>query len=180
MSTDTEHMRQQAADVADSAKQAAAEQVTQVADAGRGAVRRQVDQRSTQVGEHASGVAEALRQTAFQLRSDGDAGKARYARAADEAADRLERTGRYLSAADADELLGRAEDAARSQPWLVTAAGLLAGIAAARFLKASSRERYEKRYSSVYAQQSYRPPREMGTVEPVGGGFQMATPSNGA
>jgi hypothetical protein len=138
VSTDTEHVRQQAADVAHSAKEAAQEQVTQVADAGRGAVRRQVDQRSTQVGEHASGVAQTLRETAFQLRSSGDAQKARYAQVAEQAADRLERTGRYLSDADADELLGRAEDAARRQPWLFAAAGLLTGVAAARFLKASS------------------------------------------
>jgi len=180
VSTDTEHVRQQAADVADSAKQAAQEQVTQVADAGRGVVRRQVDQRSTQLGEHATGVAHTLRETAFQLRSDGDAQKARYAQVAEQAADRLERTGQYLSDADADELLGRAEDAARRQPWLVAAAGLLTGVATARFLKASSRERYHQRYRSVYAEQSYRPARELGSVEPVGDGVPIATPSNGA
>jgi hypothetical protein len=180
VSTDTEHVRQQAADVAHSAKEAAQEQVTQVADAGRGAVRRQVDQRSTQVGEHASGVAQTLRETAFQLRSSGDAQKARYAQVAEQAADRLERTGRYLSDADADELLGRAEDAARRQPWLFAAAGLLTGVAAARFLKASSRERYHQRYRSVYAEQSYRPARELGSAEPVGDGVPIATPSYGA
>jgi hypothetical protein len=180
VSTDTEHVRQQAADVAHSAKEAAQEQVTQVADAGRGAVRRQVDQRSTQVGEHATGVAQTLRETAFQLRSSGDAQKARYAQVAEQAADRLERAGQYLSDADADELLGRAEDAARRQPWLFAAAGLLTGVAAARFLKASSRERYHQRYRSVYAEQSYRPARELGSAEPVGDGVPIATPSYGA
>jgi ElaB/YqjD/DUF883 family membrane-anchored ribosome-binding protein len=176
VSTDTNQVRQQAADVADSAKQAAQDQVSQATDAGRGAVRRQVDQRSTQIGEQASGVAETLRQTASQLRSDGDAQKARYAQIADQAAGRLEHTGRYLTDADADELLGRAEDAARRQPWLVAAAGLLAGVAAARFMKASSRDRYSQRSRSVYAEQSYRPTRELPPVQP---GFPAAAPSHG-
>jgi len=180
VSTSTEQVRQQAADVAGSAREAAHEQVTQVTDAGRGAVRRQVDQRSTQVGEQASGVAEMLRQTASQLRAEGDVQKTRYAQVAEQAADRLDRTGRYLTDADADELLGRLEDAARRQPWLVAAAGLLTGVAAARFLKASSRDRYEHRYRSVYAEQSYRPTRELAPVEPVGGGYPAAGASYGA
>jgi ElaB/YqjD/DUF883 family membrane-anchored ribosome-binding protein len=174
VSTSTEHVRQQAADVADSAKQAAQEQVGQAADAGRGALRRQVDERSTQAGQQASGVADTLRHTASQLRSEGDPQKARYAQVVDQAADRLERTGRYLTEADADELLGRVEDTARRQPWMVAAAGLLAGIAAARFLKASSRDRYDQRYRTVYAAQSHRPTRELGPVEPVGGGYPAA------
>jgi hypothetical protein len=180
VSTQTEQVRQQAADAADSAKQAAQEQVGQVADAGRGAVRQQVDRRSTQLGQHAGGVAETLRQTASQLRTDGDPQKARYAHVADQAADRLERTGRYLTDADADELLGRVEDAARRQPWLVAAAGLLVGAAAARFVKASSGERYHRRTgTTVYQAQTYRQARTLPPAEPVSGGYPAAAPTIG-
>jgi ElaB/YqjD/DUF883 family membrane-anchored ribosome-binding protein len=165
MSTETKAPKAQAAEVVDAAKQHAQDQLGQAAETGRGAVRRQVDQRSTQAGEQASSVADTLRQTASQLRADGDGQKARYAQVADQAADRLERTGRYLSDADADELLGRVEDVARQQPWLIAGAGLLIGIATARFMKASSRERYyQQQPRNVYAEQSLRPRAELTSV----------------
>ena len=164
MSTDTEHLKGQAADAVDAAKHRAQEQMGQAAETGRGLMRRQVDQRSTQAGHQASAVADTLRQTASQLRDDGDGQKARYAQVAEQAADRLDRTGRYLADADADELLGRAEDVARQQPWLIAGAGLLVGVAVARFMKASSRERYSQRPRNIYAEQSARPMAELPPV----------------
>jgi vacuolar-type H+-ATPase subunit H len=68
--------KEQAAEVVDAAKQTAQQQVGDVAEKGRGVVRRQVDQRSTQAGEQASSVAETLRQTASQIRAQGDPQKA--------------------------------------------------------------------------------------------------------
>jgi hypothetical protein len=124
------------------AKDMAQAQVGHVADKGRGAVRRQVDQRSTQAGSQAQMLAETLRQTASQLRAEGDQQKVRYAGIADGGADRLERAGGYLTSADADEILGKVEDVARRQPWLIAGAGLLVGIAVARVMKASSSQRY--------------------------------------
>ena len=158
MSTETSTAKGQAAEVVDAAKQRTQEQLGEAAETGRGVMRRQVDQRSTQAGQQASAVADTLRQTATQLRSDGDGQKVRYAQVADQAADRLERAGRYLTDANADELLGRVEDVARQQPWLIAGAGLLVGIAAARFMKASSTERYyQGAPRNVYAEQSLRP-----------------------
>jgi ElaB/YqjD/DUF883 family membrane-anchored ribosome-binding protein len=138
MSTNAEQAREQAGNV----KEAAQEQVGEVAEKGRGALRRQVDDRSTMAGRQASSAAETLRQTAAQMRQEGDPQKARMASFADQGADRLDRVGSYLVEADADELLGRVEDVARQQPWLIAGAGLLVGIAAARVLKASSTDRY--------------------------------------
>ena len=106
------------------------------------ALRTQVDQRSTQAGRQTQTAAETLRQTASQLRLEGDPQKARYARFADQGADRLDQLGGYLTDADADELLARIEAIGRRRPWLVAGGGLVAGLAAARFLKASSRSRY--------------------------------------
>jgi hypothetical protein len=142
--TETPGTKEQAAQMMGEAKDVAQAQVGQVADKGRGAVRSQVDQRSTQAGSQAQMLADTLRQTASQLRAEGDHQKARYAGIADQGADRLERVGGYLTTADADEILGKVEDVARRQPWLIAGAGLLVGVAAARVMKASSSQRYHQ------------------------------------
>ena len=178
MSATSGNTKEQAADVVDAAKQTAQQQAGEVTEKARGVLRRQVDQRSTQAGEQAVSVAETLRQTASQIRGEGDPQKARFASVADQGADRFERMGSYLTDADGEEILGRVEDMARQQPWLVAGAGLLAGIAAARFMKASSRERYYQRSrsyvqpQSVYAHRSVRPigdgsPEESEPTAPV-------------
>jgi hypothetical protein len=171
VNTTSDSTKEQAAEVVDAAKQTAQQHVGDVAEKGRGAVRRQVDQRSTQAGAQASSIAATLRQAASQIRAEGDPQKARLASVADQGADRLERVGGYLTDADADEILGRVEDVARKQPWLIAGAGLLAGIAAARFMKASGQERYYQGRSyqgprNVYARQAARPVGELPAVEP--------------
>jgi hypothetical protein len=140
METDT--TKTQVADVVDSARETTQQQASHAVAEGRGALRTQVDARSTQAGEQAQSLAGTLRQTATQLRQTGDEQKTRYAGIADQGADRLERVGSYLSESDAEELLSQVEEAARRQPWLVLGTGLILGIATARFLKASSTERY--------------------------------------
>jgi hypothetical protein len=142
MNTNAEQARAQAGQAAEGVKETAQEQVGEMAEKGRGMLRRQVDDRSTMAGRQATSVADTLRQTALQMREQGDPQKARMASFADQGADRLERVGGYLTEADADELLDRVEDIARQQPLLVAGAGLLLGIAAARVLKASSSDRY--------------------------------------
>ena len=142
---DTDMNATQAAEMFDSARETTQEQASHVVKKGRGALRAQVETRSTQAGEQAQSLAEALRQTAAQLRQTGDEQKTRYARIADQGADRLERAGGYLAESDAEELLWKVEDVARRQPWLVVGTGLILGIATARFLKASSSERYYQR-----------------------------------
>ena len=57
-------------------------------------------------------------------------------------ADQVERFGGYLERASGDQLLRDAEDFARRRPWMVAGIGLVAGLAASRFLKASSERRY--------------------------------------
>jgi len=150
---DMEGARSETTEAVGAVQEKAQEQAGQAVEKGRGVVRAQVDSRSTQVGQQARSVAETLRQTSAQLRQTGDEQQARYAHIADSGADRLDRAGRYLAESDADELLGRIEDEARRQPWLVAGVGLLLGIAAARFLKASSSERY---YRSAAAIEPYR------------------------
>lgn len=134
----------QVGDVVDAAKQRTQEQAGQVAERGRGILHDQLDRRSTQAGEQARSVADTLRQTASQLRQEGDPQKQRLAGGADRGAEQLERLGGYLTEADGDELIGRIEDVGRQQPYLIAGAGVLLGIAVGRFLKASSRDRYAR------------------------------------
>jgi hypothetical protein len=114
-----------------------------------GKVREQVDQRSTQAGEQVSSTASDLRTVSEELRKQG---KDTPAKLADQAAERTEKLGSYLSESDADRILSDVEDFARKQPWAVVAGGLVLGFAASRFLKASSSQRYSGRTSSQTAE----------------------------
>ena len=117
-------------------------------------LREQVNQRSTEAGEQIVSVSDALRKSSEQLRTDGmDAP----ARAVEQMALRADELGSYLRSADADRILGDVESFARRRPWLVAAAGALAGLAASRFLTASSDRRYE---SSGYPSRTRLAPRE--------------------
>jgi ElaB/YqjD/DUF883 family membrane-anchored ribosome-binding protein len=102
--------------------------------------REQIDQRSTQAGEQVSTTAQALRSTGQHLREQGQDTQAK---AAERVADHADRVGSYLTESDADRLLGDAEDFGRRQPMAVVGIGMALGFAASRFLKASSRKRYE-------------------------------------
>jgi hypothetical protein len=136
----------------------ATEQVQEKADAAQDKVkegarqaqsraREQIDQRSTQAGEQVSSTAQALRSTSEQLREQGQEPQAK---AAERVAHHAERVGSYLTESDADRLLGDAEDFGRRQPVAVIAAGVAIGFAASRFLKASSRKRYEGQDGGSY------------------------------
>ena len=127
--------------VAQAADQAR-EQAGQVAGKISDQARTQVDQRSTQAGEKVSSMAGDLRGVGEQLREQGNENGAKVA---EQVAERAERAGSYLTESDPDRILGDVEDLGRRQPWLVLAGGVVLGIAAARFLKASSSERYQTR-----------------------------------
>jgi hypothetical protein len=105
----------------------------------RGRLRDQVDQRSTQAGERIAGTAQDVRSVADELRRQDREAPARLA---EQVADRADRVGDYLKAADGDRILRDAERFARDNPWLVAGGGLVLGFAASRFLKASSSRRY--------------------------------------
>lgn len=135
--TDTQGAKEQ---VQEKAQQAAGEAKSRLHD--------QVDERSTQVGEQVSSSAQALRSTAERLREEGQDGPAK---AAEQLAGHAEKVGSYLSESDADRILDDVEEFARRQPLAVVGIGLFAGFAASRFLKASSRSRYERRGEIGYA-----------------------------
>jgi hypothetical protein len=134
----TEQAQEKAQEVAGQAREKAQE----AAGEARSRLRDQVDQRSTEAGEKMSSTGSDLRSVGQELRKQG---KETPARLADQAADRVERAGSYLAESDADRILGDVEDLGRRQPLAVLAGGMVLGIVAARFLKASSTRRYQSR-----------------------------------
>jgi ElaB/YqjD/DUF883 family membrane-anchored ribosome-binding protein len=147
-----------AGDESDSTTQQAKEKAQQAAGQARRGLRDQVDTRSTQAGERVSGVAQDARSVADQLRQQG---KDQPAKLAEQAAQRAESLGDYLTRSDGDTILRDVEDFGRKQPWAVIAGGLALGFVASRFLKASSSRRYQSRWES-----SDRLPARRGDLAP--------------
>jgi hypothetical protein len=125
-----------------------------------------VNERSTQAGEQASEIAQALRRAGGQLREEG---KAQPADLAEGLADRIAQLGTYLRETDADRILNDVEDFARRRPWLIGASSVVAGLLASRLLKASSSRRYEGRDggSSLSAVRRPRPYAELSAGDGV-------------
>jgi hypothetical protein len=120
----------------------AQEKARDAAGKAQAGLQQQVDQRTNQAGEKVSGTAEDVRSVADELRKQGKDGPAKLA---DQAAEQAEKVGSYLSGTGPEQMLHDVEDFGRRQPWALLAGGLVAGAVAARFLKASSRSRYQGR-----------------------------------
>jgi hypothetical protein len=101
--------------------------------------REQIDARSTEIGGHVGSLGKALRRAAEQLDGEGKGAPAAVAR---QAAGQVERLGGYLENSSSDRFLGDVESFARRRPWVACGVGALLGLAASRFLKASSGQRY--------------------------------------
>ena len=136
--------REKIGEATDQAKETAQNVVSQA----QNTVREQVDQRTTEAGERVGSTAEDIRSVGQELRNQSKEGPANIA---EQAADRIDRAAGYLRDSDGDRILNDVEDFGRRQPWAVLAGAVVVGLAAARFLKASSRERYSSRRSSQTA-----------------------------
>jgi ElaB/YqjD/DUF883 family membrane-anchored ribosome-binding protein len=139
-----------AAGVAKDKAQAVAGQAQEKAQQAAGQVqdklREQIDQRSGQAAEQINTQASDLRSVSDALRKEGKDGPAD---AADRLAGYAEKVGGYLQEKDSHALLADAEEFGRQRPWAAVAGGLVIGLAASRFLKASSGRRYQSRTSSA-------------------------------
>jgi hypothetical protein len=107
----------------------------------RGRVQQEIDSRTTQAGEGVASTAETVRRVSQSLREEGQDGPAR---AAEQAAERIERAGTWLRESDADRIVRDVERFGRERPWAFALGGLALGFAAARMLKASSEDRYRQ------------------------------------
>jgi hypothetical protein len=138
------------------------DKAVELKDQGRSRLGETLDQRTTEVGGQARQAAQVLRQSGSQLTQGSGSGQ-QVAHFAELAADRVEWLGGYLERTSGDELLRDAEEFARRRPWMVAGCGLLAGLAAARFLKASSERRYGSYPTGSVGRYSYS------TAIPAGG-----------
>lgn len=161
----------QAQEVVGQAAQKVQEGGRQAMDKAGGQLRSQLDSRSTQAGEQVVSFGETLRNAGQSMRDEGKTGPAEIA---DRAASQIDRLGGYLRDADADRMVQDVESFARRQPWAVAGMGFVLGMAAARFLKASSERRYEEglygpTYGSYYEAPDYTPaPSGIGTAAGAG------------
>jgi ElaB/YqjD/DUF883 family membrane-anchored ribosome-binding protein len=138
--TDQEGLVGQASTQVQEAASTAQEKAVELKEQGKSKLGETLDQRASEAGVQARKMAQALRRSGEQLSNEGDGQQA--AGLADGAADRIERLGGYLERTSGDELMRDVEDFARRRPWMVAGMGLVAGLAASRFLKASSERRY--------------------------------------
>jgi hypothetical protein len=174
------------AETATEVREQAQEKAQQVASKASDQARTQVDQRSTELGERARSTADDIRTVGQQLREQG---KEQPAKLAEQAAGHVERAGNWLRDSDSDRLLSDVEDFGRRQPWAFALGGLALGIAASRFLKASSTQRYQQRqtgqtqrietngHSPAFADPaSYRTATESPRTTPTPGLSGPATP----
>jgi hypothetical protein len=169
LSPPAQDAKEQARDKANEVAGQAQEKAQEAAGQAKSRARDEIERRSTEAGQQVSSTADDLRSVSQQLREQGKDKPAQYA---DQAAERVERMGGYLERSDADQILNDVEDFARRQPWVVVAGGVALGFAAARFLKASSSQRYEQRYSSAASNGS-------GNGTGTGTGQRTAIPSEG-
>jgi hypothetical protein len=130
----------QATDRAQEAASVAQEKAADLKQQGSARLRDQLDQRSTEAGSQARAVASSLRSSSESVRGDGNDGAARLL---EQAGGQIDRLGGYLEQKSGDEMMRDIENMARRRPWMIAGVGLLAGIAIARFVKASSEGRYE-------------------------------------
>jgi ElaB/YqjD/DUF883 family membrane-anchored ribosome-binding protein len=137
--TQQEGLVSQASAKVDHATSAAQEKAADLREKGTARVRDQFDQRSTQAGSEMRSLADALRRSGQELSGEGNSNTSQLTT---QAADRIERAGSYLEQKRGDELMRDVETFARRRPWMLAGIGLLAGVVAARFVKASSEQRY--------------------------------------
>jgi ElaB/YqjD/DUF883 family membrane-anchored ribosome-binding protein len=138
--TDQERLVGQASAQAQEAASTAQERAVELKEKGKSKLGETLDQRTNEAGVQARKLAQALRRSGEQLSSEG--GTEQVSGLAEGAADRMERLGGYLERTNGAELVRDAEDFARRRPWMVAGVGLVVGLAASRFLKATSEQRY--------------------------------------
>jgi len=128
-----EQIADKAGQVASQAKDALGDTVGKVRDQAIS----QVDAQKSRATNALGSIAQAVRQTAENLRQQDQAPIAGYA---ESAADQIERFSTYLNNRDMADMSIEVQRFARRQPAIFLGGALLAGMLAARFLKSSSQQ----------------------------------------
>jgi ElaB/YqjD/DUF883 family membrane-anchored ribosome-binding protein len=100
----------------------------------------ELDSRSSQLADQMKPFGQALRMAGDHLENQGNAKGGKTAR---RVADQVEQLSVYLHESGSNRLIADIERFGRRHPWTVGGIGVAVGFMAARFLKASSENRYE-------------------------------------
>lgn len=130
---------EQAQQAATHVKEQAQEKAEEVKGRAADKVRGQLDTRSTEMADQIAPFAHALHTAGDDLASHGNGSGGKVAH---RAGDQVGQLASYLRSSNSDQFLGDIEGFARQRPWAAGGIGVLAGFMAARFLKASSENRY--------------------------------------
>jgi ElaB/YqjD/DUF883 family membrane-anchored ribosome-binding protein len=145
-----EGLASQASAKVEDAASLAQEKASELRKQGSARLRDQFDERSSKAGSHVRSLAAALRRSGNDLSNEGHGAS----QLITQAADRIERVGSYLEQKSGDELMRDVERFARRRPWMLAGLGMLAGVAAARFVKASSEQRNDESRESEWPTRS--------------------------
>jgi ElaB/YqjD/DUF883 family membrane-anchored ribosome-binding protein len=114
----------------------------------------QTESRGKQAAQELQTLADALRRSSHTLHADGTSTTAN---GVESVIGRIEGLGRYLQTTDGDKLVRDVESFGRQKPWGMIGVGLGIGVAASRFLKASSTRRFEQSQGQMQAFGSEQP-----------------------
>ncbi len=128
-----EQAKQQGQQLTRQARQQAGELATR----GGEQVKSQLSNQKHEASQRLTPIQTAFRETAQQLRKQGQGPVAEYA---DKTSDQVERFSGYLRETEVDEMVNEARGFARSRPGLFLGGALALGFLGARFLKSSSQE----------------------------------------
>jgi hypothetical protein len=129
----TEQAKQQGQQLAQQAR----EQASELATRGGEQLKSQLETQKHQAAQRMMPVQMALRETAQQLRRQGQGPVAEYA---DQASDQVERFSGYLRETEVEEITYEVRGFARRRPALFLGSAALLGFLGTRFLKSSSQE----------------------------------------
>jgi F0F1-type ATP synthase membrane subunit b/b' len=129
-----------AQEVADRVKEQAKQTGDKIKEQSRGFLNEQ----KSRVGAEIQTYSAAARQAAERLEGESDANLAQYVSTA---ADRLDRLGSRIQERDVGQLVDDVEEIARRRPEVFFGGLFVAGLAVARFLKASKQRRQRDRYN---------------------------------
>lgn len=129
----TQQAKQQGQQLAQQARQQAGD----LASRGGEQIKSQLANQKHEASQRLTPIQTALRETAQQLRKQGQAPVAEYA---DKTSDQVERLGGYLRETEVDEMVDQARGFARNRPALFLGGAVALGFLGARFLKSSSQE----------------------------------------
>jgi len=156
----TQQAKQQGQQLAHQARQQAGELATR----GGEQVKSQLANQKHDASQRLTPIQVALRETAQQLRKQGQGSVAEYA---DKTSDQVERFSGYLRETEVDEMVDQARSFARSRPALFLSSAVALGFLGARFLKSSSEQAGGNGEPVAALPPAEGPPTATGSTPPV-------------